>query len=86
MCPFCPITLISDDRLLIASHIKPWVASDDFEKLVSSVETSLDSKPAESSTPLAANEDTPAAPAPSEAQITKSDEDLLKEFENLLNS
>jgi putative restriction endonuclease len=33
MCPFCPITLISDDRLLIASHIKPWVASDDFEKL-----------------------------------------------------
>jgi putative restriction endonuclease len=31
-CPFCPITLISDDRLLIASHIKPWVASNDFEK------------------------------------------------------
>ena len=29
---FCPITLISDDRLLIASHIKPWVLSDDFEK------------------------------------------------------
>lgn len=32
LCPFCPITLISDDRLLIASHIKPWVASNDFEK------------------------------------------------------
>lgn len=31
-CPFCPITLVSDDRLLIASHIKPWVASNDFEK------------------------------------------------------
>lgn len=31
-CPFCPITLVSDDRLLIASHIKPWAASDDFEK------------------------------------------------------
>lgn len=31
-CPFCPITLISDDRLLIASHIKPWVKSDDHEK------------------------------------------------------
>lgn len=31
-CPFCPITLISDDRLLIASHIKPWVASTENEK------------------------------------------------------
>jgi putative restriction endonuclease len=31
-CPFCPITLVSDDRLLIASHIKPWVSSNDFEK------------------------------------------------------
>ncbi len=31
-CPICPITLISDDRLLIASHIKPWVDSDDVEK------------------------------------------------------
>lgn len=32
-CPVCPITLVSDDRLLIASHIKPWVISDDFEKI-----------------------------------------------------
>jgi len=32
LCPFCPITLVSDDRLLIASHIKPWAASNDFEK------------------------------------------------------
>jgi len=32
-CPFCPITMITDDRLLIASHIKPWVKSDDKEKL-----------------------------------------------------
>lgn len=31
-CPFCPITLISDDRLLIASHIKPWVKSNENEK------------------------------------------------------
>lgn len=31
-CPFCPITLVSDDRLLIASHIKPWAHSDQFEK------------------------------------------------------
>ncbi len=31
-CPFCPITLVSDDRLLIASHIKPWASSSDFEK------------------------------------------------------
>lgn len=32
-CPFCPVTLISDDRLLIASHIKPWAKSNDFEKI-----------------------------------------------------
>lgn len=32
-CPFCPITLINDERLLIASHIKPWVISDDKEKV-----------------------------------------------------
>jgi len=32
-CPFCPITLVSDDRLLIASHIKPWVSSTDREKI-----------------------------------------------------
>jgi hypothetical protein len=32
-CPFCPITMVTDDRLLIASHIKPWVASDEDEKL-----------------------------------------------------
>lgn len=32
LCPFCPITLVSDDRLLIASHIKPWASSNDFEK------------------------------------------------------
>ena len=31
-CPFCPITLISDDRILTASHIKPWAVSTDFEK------------------------------------------------------
>lgn len=32
LCPFCPITLVSDDRLLIASHIKPWASSNAFEK------------------------------------------------------
>lgn len=32
-CPFCPITMVTDDRLLIASHIKPWVASTEDEKL-----------------------------------------------------
>lgn len=31
-CPYCPITMITDDRLLIASHIKPWVDSNTFEK------------------------------------------------------
>lgn len=32
-CPFCPITMINDERLLIASHIKPWAVATDFEKL-----------------------------------------------------
>lgn len=32
LCPFCPITMVSDDRLLIASHIKPWAQSNEFEK------------------------------------------------------
>lgn len=32
-CRFCPITMISDERLLIASHIKPWAASNDEEKI-----------------------------------------------------
>lgn len=32
-CPYCPFTKVSDDRLLIASHIKPWSISTDREKL-----------------------------------------------------
>lgn len=32
-CRFCPMTMISDERLLIASHIKPWAASDEIEKI-----------------------------------------------------
>jgi putative restriction endonuclease len=32
LCPFCPLTLVSDDRVLIASHIKPWAKSNAFEK------------------------------------------------------
>lgn len=32
-CRFCPITMIADERLLIASHIKPWAASNDIEKV-----------------------------------------------------
>lgn len=32
-CHFCPFTMISDERLLIASHIKPWAASNDDEKI-----------------------------------------------------
>lgn len=31
-CPFCPITMVNDERLLIASHIKPWVVCNNFEK------------------------------------------------------
>ena len=33
-CPFCPITMINDERLLIASHIKPWAVSNDIEKSI----------------------------------------------------
>ncbi len=29
----CPITKINDERLLIASHIKPWAFSNNFERL-----------------------------------------------------
>lgn len=32
-CPYCPITMITDERLLIASHIKPWAASNNKEKV-----------------------------------------------------
>lgn len=32
-CPFCPITMINDERLLIASHIKPWAVATDQEKI-----------------------------------------------------
>lgn len=32
-CRFCPFTMIADERLLIASHIKPWAASNDKEKV-----------------------------------------------------
>ena len=32
-CPYCPITLINDERLLIASHIKPWAVSTNKERL-----------------------------------------------------
>ena len=30
---FCPFTMIYDERLLIASHIKPWAASNNKEKV-----------------------------------------------------
>lgn len=33
LCPFCPITMVSDDRLLIASHIKPWAKCDEVERI-----------------------------------------------------
>lgn len=32
-CPFCPITNVADERLLIASHIKPWAISNDKERI-----------------------------------------------------
>ena len=32
-CPFCPITMINEESLLIASHIKPWAVSNEKEKI-----------------------------------------------------
>lgn len=32
-CRYCPFTMIADERLLIASHIKPWAASSIKEKI-----------------------------------------------------
>jgi hypothetical protein len=32
-CPFCPITMINEESLLIASHIKPWAVSDSKERV-----------------------------------------------------
>ena len=32
-CPFCPFTMVNDERLLIASHIKPWSKSNEIEKV-----------------------------------------------------
>lgn len=32
-CRYCPFTMIADERLLIASHIKPWAACIDKEKI-----------------------------------------------------
>lgn len=32
-CPFCPITMINEESLLIASHIKPWAVSDKNERI-----------------------------------------------------
>jgi len=32
-CLYCPVTKISDERLLIASHIKPWSMSDEAEQI-----------------------------------------------------
>lgn len=31
-CPFCPITMINEESLLIPSHIKPWAVSETYEK------------------------------------------------------
>ncbi len=28
----CPFTMVSDDRMLIASHIKPWAVADERER------------------------------------------------------
>jgi predicted nucleic acid-binding Zn-ribbon protein len=56
--------------------------TDDFEKLVDSVETSLDLKVAAKAT---TGEPAPENPK-EDSLLSKTDEELLKEFENLLNS
>lgn len=32
-CPYCPITMVNDERLLTASHIKPWAVSSETERV-----------------------------------------------------
>lgn len=32
-CPYCPFTMVNDERLLIASHIKPWAKATTDEKI-----------------------------------------------------
>lgn len=32
-CPYCPFTFVNDERLLIASHIKPWAKANNEEKI-----------------------------------------------------
>lgn len=32
-CMYCPFTLVNDERLLIASHIKPWAVANNNEKV-----------------------------------------------------
>lgn len=32
-CSYCPFTMVADDRLLIASHIKPWAVSNEKERI-----------------------------------------------------
>ena len=73
-------------------------ADEDFEKLIDSVETSLKPEtPASTPEPApeaitATAEVTSAAPAPAASEVkkddsgSKTDEELLKEFESLLNS
>jgi hypothetical protein len=90
---------VAEETPAVAAPKAAAPAGDDFEKLVDSVEDSLEQKKtaAAASTP----ERAPKAPAPSpvaaasapkteapsvEALAEKSDEELLKEFENLLNS
>ena len=31
--PYCPFTMVANDRLLIASHIKPWAAANEMERI-----------------------------------------------------
>ena len=67
---------------------EPAPSADQFEKLVDSVETSLDAAPAAEPEPLKAVAGDPVPlPTNNEPSLAnKTDEELLKEFENLLNS
>jgi hypothetical protein len=76
-----PVVAAAPLKLAVAPSAAEAPAGDDFEKLVDSVENSL-----ETTTMSAAPEAEKPAPKTDENLANKTDEELLKEFENLLNS
>ena len=81
-------TPIAPEEVQTAVAPTATTGNDDFEKLIDSVETSL--TPATAAEPAVAAAPAAAPPAPAQSaadpNASKTDEELLKEFENLLNS